>query len=472
MFQTPEQLLQHMHQENIDFLDVRFVDVPGQEHHFTLPLRHLTPEVLQAGIAFDGSSVKGFRDIDKSDLLLVPELDTACLDPFSKHKTLMVTCHVVEPETGLPYQRDPRTIARNAEAYLRSTGIADTVQFGPEVEFFVLDSVGYAVTPYSSFFEVNAPGTVWTTRTQGDGYHLPPKAGYAPLPPADRYSDLRSDMVKHLESLGIPIEVHQHEVASAGQMEINMRFAPLLTSAEQVLRYKYVVKNTAFKAGKTATFMPKPFYGDNGSGMHCHQSLWKEGEPLFYDPEGYAELSELAMSYAAGLLYHGPALSALTNPSVNSYRRLVPGYEAPVNLVISAGNRSAVVRIPAFYKGPQYAHDKRIEYRAPDPSANPYLAFSAILMAGLDGIRQGMKPPTPMDKNVYSLSARESRRIKTLPRTLDEALDELESDDEFLRVGDVFTKDFLDTWIDLKREEAEAFRMQTTPKEFEMYYNT
>lgn len=471
MFNTPEALLKHMQDEQVDFLDVRFVDVPGREQHFTLPVSYLTPELLRAGIAFDGSSIKGFRGIDKSDMLLIPEPHTACLDPFARHRTLMVTCHVIEPETGLPYLRDPRNIARRAEQHLISTGIADTAQFGPEVEFFILDSVGYAVSPYSSFFEVQATEAWWTTGRQGNGYNLPQKGGYAPLPPADRYSDLRSDMVKHLESIGIAIELHHHEVASAGQMEIDMRFAPLLTSAEQVLKYKYVVKNTAFQAGKTVTFMPKPFYGDNGSGMHCHQSLWKDGKPLFYDPEGYAELSDLAMSYAAGLLYHGPALTALCNPSVNSYRRLVPGYEAPVNLVISAGNRSAVVRIPAFYKGPQHARDKRIEFRAPDPSANPYLAFSAMLMAGLDGIQQGMKPPTPMDKNVYSLSARESRRIKTLPRTLDDALDELESDHEFLLAGDVFSRDFLDNWIDLKREESESFRMQTTPKEFEMYYN-
>jgi glutamine synthetase len=471
LFKDAKELIKFLKDRNIQFVDFRFSDLPGRWQHYTRPSHQVDEGIFEGGIGFDGSSIQGFQAIQESDMLLMPDPSRSFVDPFFAEPTLVVVCDVYEPALSKgqpePYAKDPRGVAKRAEAYLQSTGIADTAYMGPEAEFFIFDEVSISQDPYDYGFSVRAIEAV-TEGEFGDGYWIRRKEGYFPCPPADKFQDLRTEMVKVLESLGVPVELHHHEVATAGQAEIDMRFDSLTAMADKLFIYKYVVRGVAARAGKTATFMPKPIFGDNGSGMHTHQSLWKAGKPLFADPKGYAGLSKLAMHYVAGLLAHGPALAAITNPTVNSYRRLVPGYEAPVNLIISARNRSAVIRVPMYSNNPKA---KRVEYRAPDASTNPYLAFAAMLMAGLDGIRRELEPPTPVDKNLYTLSPREARRIKTLPKSLDEALDALERDHDFLLQGGVFTSEILESWIELKREEAAQARLRPSPIEYAMYFD-
>ena len=468
MFKNAKETLKFVKDEDVEFIDIRFTDVAGRWQHFSLPVSGFDNDAFDEGLGFDGSSIEGFQQIEASDMLLTPDPGSAFVDPFTAHKTLVLIADISDPISGELYSKDPRGVAKRAEAYLKDSGIADTSFMGPEAEFFIFDGVSYSTDPYNFGYRILAVDAHTDPDELGDGYWIKPKGGYFPCAPSDKYQDLRSAMVKELEGIGIPIEVHHHEVATAGQAEIDMKFDTLLTVADHIIKYKYIVRNTATAFGKTATFMPKPISGDNGSGMHVHQSLWKGGEPLFYDEDGYAGLSKMAMHYVAGLLTHGPALAALTNPSVNSYRRLVPGYEAPVNLIISARNRSAIVRVPMYSSS---AKAKRVEYRAPDPTANPYLAFSAMLMAGLDGIKRELEPPKPVDKNLYALSAREARRIKQLPKSLEEALDALEKDSSFLLEGGVFTDDLLASYIELKREDVDAARLRPSPIEYEMYFD-
>ncbi len=468
MFQNAKETLKFIKDEDVEFIDIRFTDVAGRWQHFSLPVSGFDDDAFDEGLGFDGSSIEGFQQIEASDMLLTPDPSSAFVDPFTAHKTLVLIADISDPISGELYSKDPRGVAKRAEAHLKDSGVADTSFMGPEAEFFIFDGVTYSTDPYNFGYRIFAVDAHTDPDEVGDGYWVKPKGGYFPCAPSDKYQDLRSAMVKELEGIGIPIEVHHHEVATAGQAEIDMKFDTLLTVADHIIKYKYVVRNTATALGKTATFMPKPISGDNGSGMHVHQSLWKDGEPLFYDEDGYAGLSKMAMHYVAGLLTHGPALAALTNPTVNSYRRLVPGYEAPVNLIISARNRSAIVRVPMYSSSPKA---KRVEYRAPDPTANPYLAFSAMLMAGLDGIKRELEPPKPVDKNLYALSAREARRIKQLPRSLEEALDALEKDTDFLTEGGVFTEDLLASYTELKREDVDAARLRPSPIEYEMYFD-
>src|SRR4051812_13823793 len=405
-------------------------------------------------------------------MILRPDPDTAVIDPFRQHATLNLNCWVHDPITLESYSRDPRYVARKAEEYLRSTGIADTCYIGPEAEFFIFDDVRFAVTPNSAFHQVDSVEASWNTgRDEGPnlGYKPRYKEGYFPVPPMDQYQDLRSEMIVVMERLGIEIEVQHHEVGTAGQAEIDMRFDSLLRMADKLMLYKYIVKNVAWAAGKSATFMPKPIFQDNGSGMHVHQSLWKGGEPLFYDEKGYAGLSDIARWYIGGLLTHARAVLAFAAPTTNSYKRLVPGYEAPVNLVYSQRNRSASVRIPLYSKSPKA---KRLEFRCPDPSCNPYLAFSAMLQAGLDGINNRIEPPPPVDKDLYDLPPEELAKVPQVPSSLDEALDALEADADFLKVGGVFTDDLIETWISYKREtEIDAVRLRPHPYEFSLYYD-
>ena len=470
----PQAVIAYAKDQGIKFIDFRFSDLLGQWQHFSVPLSELTERVFAEGVGFDGSSIKGFQQIHESDMLLVPDPKTACVDPILEVPTLSLICDIVDPVTKARYSRDPRYIAHKAEAYLRQSGIADTSYWGPEMEFYIFNSIRFDQTVNEGYYHIDSVEGIWNSGRNGVpnlGFRPRLKEGYFPVPPVDKLQDLRSRISLALAEAGIEVEVHHHEVGTAGQTEIDMRFGTLTEMADRVLKYKYAVKSAAAEAGKTATFMPKPLFGDNGSGMHVHQSLWKGGQPLFYEQGGYAELSGVAMQYAAGLLKHGPALAAITNPSVNSYRRLVPGYEAPVNLIISARNRSAVIRVPMYFRGPEFAKAKRIEYRAPDPMANPYLAFAALLMAGLDGIERDLEPPNPVDRNLYSLSPREARRIKTLPASLDQALDALEADHDFLLKGGVFTADLLESFIALKRQEADAVRLRPTPLEYAMYYD-
>ncbi len=467
MFKTPAEAVSFINQEGVEFIDIRFTDVPGRQQHFSIPAHALDEDVFDEGLGFDGSSVQGFQGIEASDMLLLLDPGSAFIDPFMQHKTLAFVAAVKDPITGELYGKDPRGVALRAEAYLKETGVADTSFMGPEAEFFVFDAVSFSDEPYNYGYRLLAEETHSDSDALGDGHWIKPKSGYFPVPPSDKTQDLRAVMVQTLEALDIEIELHHHEVATS-QHEIDMKFDTLTRVADKLMTYKYVVKNVAAQAGKTATFMPKPIFGDNGSGMHTHQSLWQGGKPLFYDQDGYAGLSKMAMHYVAGLLTHGPALAALTNPTVNSYRRLVPGYEAPVNLIISARNRSAIVRIPMYSESPSA---KRVEYRAPDPSANPYLAFAAMLMAGLDGIKRELQPPTPVDKNLYSLSPREARRIRKLPKSLDEAIEALEKDHDFLLEGGVFNEALIESFLELKREETDAARLRPSPVEYAMYYD-
>ena len=431
---------------------------------------------MEEGLAFDGSSIRGFATIDESDMSLLPDLSRARIDPFRKVKTLNVEFFVHNPRTREPYSRDPRNIARKAEEYLVSTGIADTCYFGAEAEFYVFNSIRYATEMNTSFYEIDSEEGWWNRGKELDvdgtpnrGYKTRIKGGYFPVAPYDHYQDLRDEMCHYLRASGFTLERAHHEVGNGGQMEINYRFNTLLHAADDVQLFKYIIKNTAWMNGLTATFMPKPLYGDNGSGMHVHMSLWKDGAPLFYDENGYGGLSDLARYFIGGILEHAAAVLAFTNPTINSYKRLVKGYEAPVNLAYSQGNRSACVRIPLTGNNPKA---KRIEFRCPDPSSNPYLAFSAMLMAGLDGIKNRIEPMAPIDKDLYELPPEEAKNIPQTPATLDEALDALEEDHDFLTEGDVFTEDLISTWINYKRDvELNAARLRPTPVEFELYYD-
>ncbi|HSN98878.1 MAG TPA: type I glutamate--ammonia ligase [Candidatus Nanopelagicales bacterium] len=467
----PQDVIAFARENDCKFVDFKFIDLPGIWQHTTIPASRLAEDIFEDGIGFDGSSVRGWQPINASDMLMTPDPATAKLDPFHAQKTLSMICKISDPITGQPYGRDPRYIAQKAENYLKASGIADTTYFGPEAEFFVFDSVRYDVSPRGSFYEIDSEEAVWNTGKAGQnlGHKTRHKEGYFPVPPTDTLYDLREEMMSTLMASGIPVEVGHHEVASAGQCEIGIRFSTLTAMADSLMWYKYVVKNVARKHGKTATFMPKPVFGDNGSGMHCHQSLWKEGRPLFAG-DGYAGLSDIGLWYIGGILKHAKALAAITNPTTNSYRRLVPGYEAPVNLAYSSRNRSASIRIPlppgSSPKG------RRIEVRFPDATCNPYLAFAAMMMAGLDGITNRIDPGDPLDKDIYALSPEELKGVPHIPGSLSEALDALERDQEFLLRGDVFTRDIIETWIDYKRErEVDAVRIRPVPYEFFLYYD-
>jgi glutamine synthetase len=472
-FSSAEEVLSFIDAEKVEFVDVRFVDLPGTVQHFTIPVETFDADVFTEGRMFDGSSIRGFQAIHESDMLLLPDPTSAVLDPFRQHKTLNLTFFVHDPLTGAPYTRDPRNIARKAEEYLKGTGIADISYFGPEAEFYIFDSARFATSPNEGFYHLDSIEGAWNTGRDENGANLAYKpaykGGYFPVPPTDHYTDLRSEMVRNLIKVGIETEMQHHEVGTAGQAEIDIRFGPLLKQADNLLLYKYVIKSTARAAGKTVTFMPKPLFGDNGNGMHCHQSLWKDGAPLFYDEVGYGGLSDIGRWYVGGLLKHAPSLLAFTNPTVNSYHRLVPGFEAPVNLVYSNRNRSACCRIPITGSNPKA---KRIEFRVPDPSANPYLAFAAMLMAGLDGIKNKIEPPEPVDKDLYELPPDEAAAIPTVPGSLEAVLDNLEADHSYLTEGGVFTEDLIETWIDYKRtKELDPIRLRPTPHEFELYYD-
>lgn len=458
--------------QEVKMVDLRFVDLPGIWQHFTIPAHELNAELFEEGIGFDGSSIRGFQAIHESDMLLMLDPGTAFIDPVLEVPTLVVICDVYDPITRQPYSRDPRFVARKAEAYLKQTGIAATSYFGPEAEFFLFNDVRYGGGMNSSYYYIDSVEGWWQSGADlkpNFGGQISPKRGYFPVPPTDTQQDVRSRIVLALEASGIPIEVHHHEVATAGQAEIDMRFDTLVSMADKVLKYKYIVKNVARQNGLTATFMPKPMFGDNGTGMHVHISLWNDKTNVFFSESGYAQLSESAKYFIGGLLKHAPALLALAAPTTNSYRRLVPGYEAPVNLAYSQRNRSAICRIPAISKSPK---SKRIEFRAPDPSCNPYLCFSALLMAGLDGIQSRIDPGEPVDKDLYDLPFEEAKKIKQVPGSLGDVLEALEADSAFLLKGDVFTPDLLETYISYKRQyELDPVRMRPHPHEFTLYFD-
>ena len=457
---------------NAVMVDLRFTDWPGSWQHCSFPIAQIDESVFEDGLGFDGSSIRGWQGIHESDMLMVPDPDTAFMDPFFQHPTLVMFCNIIDPITHEPYSRDPRYIAKKAEAYLKQTGIGDTAFIGPEAEFFVFNSARFSTSSNEGFYHLDSIEGVWNSGAEEGGsnlaYKTRAKNGYFPVPPSDTLQDLRSEMCLVMGQLGIEVEAQHHEVGTAGQCEIDMKFDTLVTMADRLIQYKYVVKQVARKAGMTATFMPKPVFDDNGSGMHTHQSIWKDGEPLFAG-DGYAGLSELGLHYIGGILKHSRALAAITNPTTNSYKRLVPGFEAPVNLALSARNRSASCRIPMYSASPKA---KRVEVRYPDPSCNPYLAFAALLMAGLDGVENKIDPGPPLDKDIYALSPDELKAVPTMPGSLAEALDELEADHEFLLVGDVFTEDAISTWIEYKREhEVAPVDLRPHPHEFELYFD-
>ncbi|TML91481.1 MAG: type I glutamate--ammonia ligase [Actinobacteria bacterium] len=458
--------------EGVEIIDFRFCDLPGLMQHFSVPAHEFSEDAFDEGYGFDGSSIRGFQEIQESDMILLPDPNTAVIDPFRVHKTLNVNCFVRDPVTGEPYSRDPRYVAKKAEDYLVSTGLADTAYFGPEAEFYIFDDVRFSQDQHSAYYSVDSVEGIWNSaRDEGPNLGFKPryKEGYFPVPPMDHYQDLRSEMILVMERLGIEIEVQHHEVGTAGQAEIDMRFDTLLSMADKLMLYKYVVKSVARQHNLTATFMPKPLFQDNGSGMHTHQSLWKGGEPLFFSETGYAGLSDMARWYIGGLLTHARSILAFAAPTTNSYKRLVPGYEAPVNLVYSQRNRSASVRIPLYSKSPKA---KRLEFRCPDPSCNPYLAFAAQLLAGIDGVQNRIEPPDPVDKDLYDLPPEELARVPQVPGSLDEALEALEADHQYLLAGGVFTSDLLDTWLAYKREhEIDEVRLRPHPWEFMLYYD-
>ena len=458
--------------KEVQMVDFRFIDLPGTWQHFSIPASTMDESLFEEGIGFDGSSIRGFKEINESDMLLMLDPSTAFIDPYLEVPTLVIICDVYDPITRQPYERDPRFVAKKAEAYLKQTGIASESFWGPEAEFFLFNNVRYGGGTNSSFYYVDSVEGWWQSGEElkpNLGAQIAPKRGYFPTPPADTLQDVRSKIVLALIAAGVDVEVHHHEVATAGQCEIDMRFDKLVTMADKLSKYKYIVKAAARANGLTATFMPKPLFGDNGSGMHVHQSLWTDDKNLFFSDSGYAGLSDAAKYYIGGLLKHAPALLALTSPTTNSYRRLVPGFEAPVNLAYSQRNRSAVCRIPVYSKSPKA---KRIEFRAPDASSNPYLCFSALLMAGLDGIQNKIDPGEPVDKDLYDLPAEELKKIKQVPGSLDDVLDALEADHDFLLKGDVFTPDLLETYISYKREnEVDPARLRPHPYEFTMYFD-
>ena len=467
---TPKSVLELAKKSGAKMFDIKFVDTFGTWQHFSCPIRELTEEIFTEGMGFDGSSIRGWKSIEASDMLALPDPNTAFIDPFMAEPTLSLTCTIAETGTLEPYIRDPRGIAQRAEKYLLSTGLADAAYMGPEAEFFVFDNVQFDSKCNGTFYSIDSNEGIWNSgkdEMPNTGYKIRHKEGYFPVAPADTQQDIRTEMCLLMEQLGVAIERQHHEVATAGQAEIDYRFDTLVRAADSMMVYRYVVKNVALRHGKTATFMPKPLFGDNGSGMHTHQSLWKKGKPLFAGGE-YAGLSKMALYYIGGLLKHAHALCAFCSPTPNSYKRLVPGYEAPVNLAYSSRNRSAAIRIPTYSENPKA---KRIEYRPPDPSANPYVAFAAMLLAGLDGILNKIEPGEPMDKNLYELPPEEMAKVPQIAGSLEQAITALEKDHQFLLKGDVFTTDFIDMWVAAKRKEHDAMRLRPHPYEFFLYYD-
>ena len=468
---TPKDVLELIKKENVKIVDLRFMDFPGIWQHCSYPISQIDEDVFTQGLGFDGSSIRGWQAINESDMLIMPVPSTAFIDPFTAVKTLVMICNIQDPVTGADYTRDPRNIARKAEKYLKTLGLADTAYFGPEAEFFIFDDIRYDQKTNEGYYHIDSVEGIWNSgriENPNLGYKIRHKEGYFPVPPTDSLMDLRSEMAIALENIGIEIEAQHHEVATAGQAEIDMKFSPLVEMADNLLKYKYILKNTAKKFNKTVTFMPKPLFGDNGSGMHVHISLWKGGKNLFAG-DGYAGLSQMAMYAIGGILKHAPALLALTSPTTNSYKRLVPGYEAPVNLAYSQRNRSAAVRIPMYSTSPK---TKRLEFRCPDPACNPYLAFSAIMMAAVDGIQNKIDPGKPLDKNIYDLPPEEATKVAKTPGSLRDALNALKNDHAFLLKGDVFTQEVIDTWIDYKMvNEVEAMDLRPHPYEFMLYYD-
>jgi glutamine synthetase len=473
---TSAEVVEFCKNRGIGIIDLKFTDVPGTLQHLSLPLSELTEENLADGYGFDGSSIRGFKAIQESDMLLIPDTNTAVVDPFCQIPTLTMLCNIMEPETRELFSRDPRYIAQKAENFLKESGIADISYWGPEAEHFIFDSARFDQTSNSGYYFVDSDEGIWNSGSEKSlkggpnlAYRPRYKEGYFPTPPTDTYQDLRSECVQKMEHFGIIVEKHHHEVATAGQAEIDMRYDTLTSMADKVILQKYIVKNVARAHGKVATYMPKPIYGDNGSGMHTHQSLWRGGTNLFYDANGYGLISATCRHYIGGLLAHAPALLAFIAPTTNSYRRLVPGFEAPVNLVYSTRNRSACIRIPVYFSSPA---SRRIEFRLPDPSCNPYLAFAAMLMAGLDGVINEMEPPDPIDENLYDLPPEEAAKVKQVPGSLEAVLNALEQDYEFLLRGGVFTEDLIETWLDLKRShEMDPLRLRPHPFEFFMYFD-
>jgi glutamine synthetase len=466
----PKAVIEFGKKSGAKMLDLRFTDLPGLWHHISFPIEHLTEASFEDGFGMDGSSIRGWAAIHESDMLLVPDATRFIMDPFTQAATLIMVADVIDPVTKQRYDRDPRYIAKKAEMYLASTGLADTAYFGAEAEFFIFDSVRFDQKENQGFYFIDAEEGRWNSgRAENNlGYRPRYKEGYFPVPPTDHYQDLRTEMTMTLQACGLEVECHHHEVATGGQTEIDLKFDRLVRSADNMMLYKYVVKNVANRHGKTVTFMPKPLFNDNGSGMHTHQSLWKEGKPLFAG-DGYAGLSQMALWYIGGLIEHGPALAAIIAPTTNSYKRLVPGFEAPVNLAYSRRNRSAACRIPMYSASPKA---KRVEFRPPDPSCNPYIGFAAMMMAGLDGIENKIDPGLPMDKDIYDLGPEELGKVPSMPGSLDEALSALERDHQFLLKGDVFTEDLLHTYIAYKREkEVDALRLRPHPYEFALYYD-
>jgi len=470
MNNSPKTVLALAKKQGAKMIDVKFVDTFGTWQHFTLPISELTEEVFDEGFGFDGSSIRGWKSIEASDMLAMADPDTAFMDPFCAVPTLSLTCDITETGTKEPYTRDPRGMAKRAEKYLQSTGLADAAVFGPEAEFFIFDNVQFDAKCNGTFYSVDSEEAIWNSgrdESPNTGYKIRHKEGYFPVPPHDTQQDIRTEMCLIMEELGIKIERQHHEVATGGQAEIDFRFDTLVKTADNMMLYKYVIKNVARRHGKTVCLMPKPLFGDNGSGMHTHQSLWKNGRPLFAGKE-YAGLSQMALYYIGGILKHAKALCAICSPTTNSFKRLVPGYEAPVNLAYSARNRSAAIRIPTYSENPK---TRRIEYRPPDPAANPYLCFAALLLAGLDGVLNKIEPGEPMDKNMYELPPEELAKVPQVPSSLGEALDLLEKDHAFLLKGDVFTTDFLEMWVAAKRKEVDALRLRPHPYEFHLYYD-
>ena len=467
---TAKEVLALAKANDVKIVDLKFCDIHGSWQHVSVPVNELGESLFEDGLGFDGSSIRGWKGIEASDMLIIPDADTAFIDPFIQASTLSLICNVEDPITRETYDRSPRGIALRAQEYLKSTGIADTAYFGPEAEFFIFDDVRYKTEGHQSFYHVDSCEGAWNSGKEefpNQGYKLRPQEGYLPVGPADRFMDLRNEMMLTMQELGLQVECQHHEVATGGQAEIDLRYNSLLNMADDLCIYKYVVKNVAFRHGKSATFMPKPLYGESGSGMHIHQSLWKDGKPLMAG-DLYAGLSQEALYYIGGLLKHAPALCAICNPTNNSYKRLVPGYEAPVTLAYSARNRSAICRIPTYSPSPESI---RVEFRCPDPAANPYLAFSALMLAGLDGIENKIEPGEPMDKNLYDLAPEEASNLNYVPDTLKGSLDALQRDHEFLLKGGVFSYDFIENYIELKTEEYSSIRMRTHPYEYHLYYD-
>ena len=469
---TPSELLKEIKDLDVKMVDMRFTDMPGTTHHFTIPIKFLDEDIFEDGLGFDGSSVRGFQAIENSDMIVIPDVTTAYIDPFFSEKTIVFYCDIKDPITKESYTRDPRNIAKKAEGYLKTSGIGDTAFFGPEAEFFIFNDVKYDSGSNFAFHEVDSSEGTWNTgKEEGPNLGHKPrhKEGYFPLPPVDSMHDVRTEMVMTMQDIGLTVEAHHHEVATGGQQEIDLEFAPLVSMADDLMKYKYVVKNVAKLHGLSATFMPKPLFGDNGSGMHVHQSVWKDGDTLMYKKGNYADLSDLALNYIGGILKHAPALLAFCAPTTNSYKRLVPGFEAPVNIAYSQRNRTASVRIPTYSSSPK---SKRMEFRCPDPTANPYLAFAAMLMAGLDGVKNKIDPGDPTDINIYEAPEEILAKIPSTPGSLAEALNALESDHAFLLEGDVFTKDVIETYVNYKREnEVNPVNIQPHPHEFKLYYD-